>query len=89
MKTPQIVETDGSLRPAKPEIDIELLITRAKAATGVTEEGFRKLVHEIDRESVKAGQVIFNAIASDEGAKTLWDGIVSAFFSDDEKDDGE
>lgn len=84
MTKPPIVETEG--QTISDTIDLQALIARASRASGLTESNIRSVVHEIDREASKAGRIVFDAVTSDKGAETLWEGLAKAFFGpvDDE-----
>lgn len=79
-KMPEIIETvaeklDETIRPG---IDLGAIIAQAEARVAANPP--QKLIHQIEDDAVKAGTLLFEALASDEGAAKLGQSILNSLF---------
>lgn len=80
---PNVVETEGQAldEAGEPMIDLQALIKAAEEQSPAPVElEPKRAIHRLENETVKAGKLIFDAVASEDGADRLVNAILGGIF---------
>lgn len=80
---PRLIETEGEPldEAGEPMIDLQALIKAAEEQSPApVEPEPKRAIHRLENETVKAGKLIFDAVASEDGADRLVNAILGGIF---------